>query len=74
MDAQGITHPDVAVAFHRDEANGRYLFGVVVDGEFIPLLSHKLGRIDKLMQRATDRQAETQATQPTQAEQQQPQQ
>lgn len=74
MDAQGITHPDVAVAFHRDEANGRYLFGVVVDGEFIPLLSHKLGRIDKLMQRAADRQAETPPTRPTQSDQQQPQQ
>lgn len=74
MDAQGITHPDVAVAFHRDEANGRYLFGVVVDGEFIPLLSHKLGRIDKLMQRGADRQSETQSAQPTQAEPQQPQQ
>ena len=74
MDAQGITHPDVEVAFHRDEANGRYLFGVVVDGEFIPLLSHKLGRIDKLIQRAADRKSETQAAQSTQGEQQQTQQ
>ena len=60
MDAQGLTHPDVTVALHRDEASGHYLFGVVVNGEFIPLLSHKLGRIDKLMQRAAKRESETQ--------------
>ena len=74
MDAQGITHPTVATALHRDEASGHYLFGVVVDGEFIPLLSHKLGRIDKLIQRAADRKSETQAAQPTQGAQYPPQQ
>ena len=74
MDAQGLTHPDVTTAFHRDEENGRYLFGVVVDGEFIPLLSHKLGRIDKLMQAAADRKAAQPQPQPEQPEQQQPQQ
>ena len=74
MDAQGLTHPDVTVALHRDEASGHYLFGVVVNGEFIPLLSHKLGRIDKLMQRAAKRESETQAAPPSQPEPQQPQQ
>lgn len=74
MDAQGLTHPDVTVALHRDDASGHYLFGVVVDGEFIPLLSHKLGRIDKLMQRAAERQADTEAAPSATTEQPPPQQ
>ena len=57
MDAQNVSHPNVELALHRDEAQGLYLLGVVLHGEFIPLLSHKLGRIDKHIRAGKERQA-----------------
>ena len=73
MDAQNVSHPNVELALHRDEAQGLYLLGVVLHGEFIPLLSHKLGRIDKHIRAGKERQA-SQPAEPASAEQQQPQQ
>lgn len=64
MDAQGVTHRNVETFLHRDEAQGLYLFGVVVDGEAIPLVSHKLGRIDKHVARGAKRKAAQPAEQP----------
>ena len=74
MDAQNVTHPNVELALHRDEAQGLYLLGVVLHGEFIPLLSHKLGRIDKHIRAGKARQASQPAEQSAAPEQQQPQQ
>lgn len=74
MDARGISHPDVQVALHRDEAAGRYLFGVIIEGEFVPLVERKLGRIDKWARIGKQRRAEQQPQQPAQAPAQQPQQ
>ena len=70
MDAQNITHPEVQTALHRDEANGRYYFGVILHGEFIPLVEQKLGRIDKWILRGKERQAQAQPEQPAAAPQQ----
>ena len=56
MDAQNVTHPNVETALHRDEEAGLYYFGVILHGEFVPLLSHKLGRIDKWARVGQDRQ------------------
>lgn len=68
MDAANLTHANVEVALHRDEAQGLYLFGVVVNGEFVPLLSHKLGRIDKHIARGAQRQSEQASAQPAPAD------
>jgi hypothetical protein len=73
VDAQNVSYPRVTVALHRDEEQGLYKFGVVINGEFIPLLHHKLGRIDKLANVGAERQAEQQQQQPA-PQQQQPQQ
>ena len=72
MDAQNVTHPNVELALHRDEEQGLYLLGVVLHGEFIPLLSHKLARSDKWAGVGRDRQASQPAEQPAQPEQTQP--
>lgn len=74
MDAQNVSHPTIQTALHRDEATGHYLFGVILHGEFIPLLAHKLGRIDKWAQAGKDRQASQPAAEQPAPEQQQPQQ
>lgn len=64
MDAGEVTHGNVEVALHRDESQGLWLFGVVVHGEFVPLVSHKLGRIDKHVERGRKREADKQAQGP----------
>lgn len=63
MDANEITHKDVQFGLHRDEERGRYLFGAILNGEFVPLLEHKLGRIDKHAARGQQRQQEQQQPQ-----------
>lgn len=74
MDAQNISHPEVTTALHRDEARGRYMFGVILHGEFIPLLEHKLGRIDKWVKVGKQRQNEQRSQQSETTQPPQPQQ
>jgi hypothetical protein len=57
MEAVDLTYTGLGLALHRDEVQGRWLYGVVIDGEFVPLGEHKLGRIDKLLARGADRAA-----------------
>ena len=74
MDASEVTHRGVETFLHRDEAQGLYHFGVIVNGEAISLLHHKLGRIDKHTQRGADRQSEQASAQSAPVDTSQPQQ
>lgn len=63
----GFTYSDLAVQVLRDEDQGVYKFGVVLDGTFVPFASRKLGGVDDQIAAAkavAAQQAETTAPAP----------
>lgn len=71
MDPTNVSHPNVTPAVHLDEANGRALFGAIVDGEFIPFAERKIGGVLKWLRIGRERQQQQQAQQPAPEQQQQ---
>ena len=49
-----VTYENLSVSVQRREDQGVYVFGVTIDGAFIPFSSRKLGGIDDDLQRARD--------------------
>jgi hypothetical protein len=52
------TYDSVAVRVKRDEEQGMYVLGVVVEGAFVSFAAVKLGHVDELVERERERVAQ----------------
>jgi hypothetical protein len=50
----GETYDSVPVRVERDDAQGMYKFGVVLDNAFVTLVAIKTGTVDELVERARE--------------------